>query len=75
MANWGNILKADSNFAEWANKNADPSEFDHYYDAIRNKIVDNNAVAEALFYYDPISPNDPCPCGSGKKWKNAIGLN
>ena len=58
----------------WAcfNKN-DYSKTD--LDEISNKLVESfvDETNNNLISYDKVGRNDPCPCGSGKKYKNCCG--
>lgn len=49
---------------------AGPSGF-----ALRNDTADDRAPEPLKRDHDKIGRNDPCPCGSGKKYKKCCGVN
>ena len=73
MANFYNVVKTSNSFSEWADCDGNPDGFDTHYDALRNTIVDDKNVIDALYYGKKPQRNDPCPCGSGRKWKHCHG--
>ena len=44
-------------------------------DVIRKMMFLNGLNGESLITEKKIYPNDPCPCGSGKKYKKCCGKN
>nr|WP_320148071.1 preprotein translocase subunit SecA [uncultured Anaeromusa sp.] len=49
---------------------------DHLQQATENHgEADENAPKQPVVNKDKVGRNDPCPCGSGKKYKNCCGIN
>ena len=48
-------------------------DFDSNTTIISNNAARNNPVDQADNTFRKIYPNDPCPCGSGKKFKKCCG--
>ena len=49
---------------------------DHLQQATENHgEADGNAPKQPVVNKDKVGRNDPCPCGSGKKYKNCCGIN
>ena len=46
-------------------------------DSVTNKLVDkiSDEIKDSLNCNVKVGRNDPCPCGSGKKYKNCCGKN
>ena len=49
--------------------------YDEFYDGILNDMYDDfrMPVQQPIVKEKKIYPNDPCPCGSGKKYKKCCG--
>ena len=43
--------------------------------ATRNETADDRAPEPVKRDHDKVGRNDPCPCGSGKKFKKCCGVN
>lgn len=44
-------------------------------EVIRKIMFPNGLNGESLITEKKVYPNDPCPCGSGKKYKKCCGKN
>lgn len=62
-----------NDFTRWSIEDCSLEGFDAITEQMRHYILDNEAVAEAVANGTPIGRNDPCPCGSGKKFKKCHG--
>ena len=52
----------------------DLEEWDAIFDADKRKaLYKEQKSSTTIVKGDKIYPNDPCPCGSGKKYKNCCG--
>lgn len=65
-----NMVAADAswlyNLEEWSL---------HYTEEERKAIIREQKDAMTVRKGDKVYPNDPCPCGSGKKYKKCCGKN
>jgi preprotein translocase subunit SecA len=59
---------------DMSNLNASKSDFSQYSSTGRGG-QDKNQKAEPVRVEKKVGRNDPCPCGSGKKYKQCHGLN
>lgn len=51
-------------------------EWNDIFDAdTRKKLYREQKVSTTIVKGDKVYPNDPCPCGSGKKYKKCCGKN
>lgn len=50
-------------------------DFDSNASIIPNNSAQSDASGQAYNSFKKIYPNDPCPCGSGKKFKKCCGKN
>ena len=51
-------------------------EWDAIYDeATRAELYKRQKSSTTIIKGDRVYPNDPCPCGSGKKYKKCCGKN
>ena len=48
---------------------------DIYDEETRKKLYREQKVSTTIVKGDKVYPNDPCPCGSGKKYKKCCGKN
>lgn len=59
--------------AEWL---YDLEEWDAIFDADKKKaLYKEQKMSTTIVKGDRVYPNDPCPCGSGKKYKKCCGKN
>lgn len=68
------FYRLNNDFTLWSYDDCSLERFDAITDQMRHYILDNEAVAEALVMGRHIGRNDPCPCGSGKKFKKCHGM-
>ena len=48
---------------------------DIYDEDTRKRLYREQKVSTTIVKGDKVYPNDPCPCGSGKKYKKCCGKN
>ena len=61
-------------FSEWSYNDCTVEIYDKITSDMKNYIIDNDAILLSLAANEKISPNDKCPCGSGKKYKKCHGM-
>lgn len=66
--------RLNNDFTRWSIEDCSLEGFDTIMAQMRHYILDNVAVAEAVANGTRIGRNDPCPCGSGKKFKKCHGI-
>lgn len=56
------------------------SQLEHFYDALKKAEIHNDLyddfglpIQQPIIKEKKVYPNDPCPCGSGKKYKKCCG--
>ena len=62
-------LDKDKQFNEWSRKSLSSDEID-----AEQELLDSTPPVEPLKADDTPGRNDPCPCGSGKKYKKCCAL-
>ncbi len=62
-------LDKDKNRDEWSRKSMTSDEID-----AEKELLDNTPPVEPIKGDDTPGRNDPCPCGSGKKYKKCCAL-
>ena len=65
------FIEASNNQRLWDNKGHTPSELSHMTLREQKNVNPSPRVTARV----KIGRNDPCPCGSGKKYKKCCGLN
>lgn len=73
LHNISGLVREENNEAYWSFNDCSRKGFDAIYQAMYNMIGDSIPVLEHWFLHDHIGRNDPCPCGSGKKYKKCHG--
>lgn len=68
------FYRLNNDFTRWSFEDCSLERFDAIVEQMRHYILDNEAVAERIVMGTPIGRNDPCPCGSGKKYKKCHGM-
>lgn len=59
--------------AYWSIQDCTEDTFEYLYDQVKRFIIDDFSLLSAWFEKKKIGRNDPCPCGSGKKYKKCHG--
>lgn len=67
------IINYQNKIAEWIKGDMPNEEIVEIYENIQDEIIENRDVLEQLYFNRKIGRNDPCPCGSGKKYKKCHG--
>lgn len=65
--------KLQENFYFWHDTDGSADGYDYIYERARGMVLDDPDVVTVLHDYKKPGRNDPCPCGSGKKFKKCHG--
>lgn len=67
------IINHQNKVAEWIKGDMSDEKIIEIYENIKDEIIENRDVLEQLYFNRKVGRNDPCPCGSGKKYKKCHG--
>ena len=67
------FFMADREFCRWAKDDCSVEGYDAVFNKIRNLVVEDEEMLKMAADQKKIYPNEPCPCGSGKKYKRCHG--
>lgn len=67
------ILTAENDFALWSYGDCRLEDYDRLFNKIKSLIITDDKLLKNMAESRKIYPNDPCPCGSGKKYKKCHG--
>lgn len=67
------LITCRSQAEEWADGDCDEEEFRRIFETACQYVTDNNDVLKYISKEGDPGRNDPCPCGSGKKFKSCHG--
>ena len=67
------LLTAVNDFARWSEGPCEKEGYDRIFNEIKNLVITDDAILECAIENRKIYPNEPCPCGSGKKFKVCHG--
>lgn len=67
------FLDIINEFAHWSYDDCSYDTYDSLYDKFSKLSVTNVAILFNLASGDKVYPNEPCPCGSGNKFKKCCG--
>lgn len=72
--NVGKLMRLSNRFTEWSYGDCDPEGFDAVTSEIKQCVIEDKNVVLRLVNGPKIERNEPCPCGSGKKFKKCHGF-
>ena len=56
----------------WSYGDCRLEDYDRLFNKIKSLIITDDKLLKNMAESRKIYPNDPCPCGSGKKYKNVM---
>lgn len=68
------LLRLNNKFTIWSYDNCSLEGFDTIIAEMEHYIINNEKIVERLIAGPKIERNEPCPCGSGKKYKKCHGF-
>lgn len=68
------FFRLNDKFAMWSYNDCSLEGFDAIVTEMKHYIVDNEEIMRRLILGPKIERNEPCPCGSGKKYKKCHGF-
>lgn len=69
-----NLFRLNDKFTIWSYDDCSLGGFDTIVAEMGHYIMDNEKIVERLIVGPKIERNEPCPCGSGKKYKKCHGF-
>ena len=69
------LIAAEDEFTRWSYGECERKEYDGIFEHIKQLVITDDNVLKSLVGKKKIYPNDPCPCGSGLKFKHCHGRN
>ena len=67
------IMEAGSEYCRWGNEGCRPEDYERIFNKIKKLVLEDEEILKCAAEQKKIYPNEPCPCGSGKKYKRCHG--